>query len=298
MSVLTETLACQKYIRNYHINMELPAGMELSLSFFSPGASDSLKDGHLHCKTVPCCIFAQVLKGRYEIRCGGRFERIDRGEAFLTPPSSPMEIMHRSLSKRRRVMSARWIHFDFSTIGGMEAPSLLEMPLRVSAKEAGPIGALVASALKLKETQGNSFALEARRQEIAFGILRRICALCKLREGALDALRDSRLAAICDAIRREPWKAHSVSSLAKAASLSEPRLHSYLRERMGVTPMGLVRGIRMRLAAAELLEGELKLEALASKFGFANQFHFSRVFKSVYGEAPSEYRRRRFGVTQ
>ena len=278
--------------------MNTTGKMEIGLSYFEPGSSTSLTDGYLHCKTVPCCIFAQVLEGRYEIRCQGRFEKVERGEAFLTPPSVPMEIMHRSLSGSRKTMSARWIHFDFRTLGGMEALSLLEMPLRVPAKEAEPIGKLVASALELPEMQGNPIALEARRQELAFGILRRLGEFCKLREGALELLGDSRLAALCEAIRREPGKAYSVGSLAKEASLSAPRLHSYLRERLDVTPMGLVRRIRMRLAAEALMAGDLKLEALAERLGFANQFHFSRVFKSFYAESPSEYRRKRFGFTQ
>ncbi len=277
--------------------MNMPGAIELKLSYFAPGSSNELPDGRLHCKTVPCCIFCQALKGRYEIRCEGRFETIDPGEAFLTPPYKPMEIMHRSMSKTRKTMSARWIHFDFQTLSGIEALSLLEMPLRVPAKEAKPIGELVAAALKLKEAQGNPLLLEARRQETAYGILRGISEFCKMREGSLEILGDSRIAAICEAIRSAPEKTHTVRSLAKAAGISEPRLHSFLRERMDATPMELARRIKMRMAAEELMSGELKLDALAAKFGFANQFHFSRVFKSFYAEPPSEYRKKRFGGT-
>ncbi|MFA9478818.1 helix-turn-helix transcriptional regulator [Phycisphaerales bacterium AB-hyl4] len=48
---------------------------------------------------------------------------------------------------------------------------------------------------------------------------------------------------------------------------------------------------RIELAARHLLHTNLPIAVVAQEAGYADQYHFSRVFKRVTGYAPARYRR-------
>ncbi len=51
-----------------------------------------------------------------------------------------------------------------------------------------------------------------------------------------------------------------------------------------------MRKLRIESASRKLVESELPLAAIAVEVGFANQAHFSRIFKLVTGISPARYR--------
>ena len=52
------------------------------------------------------------------------------------------------------------------------------------------------------------------------------------------------------------------------------------------TPYGTLTRLKMNYAAEQLQSCNATVKQIAGKTGFANQFHFSRVFKSVFGLSP------------
>ena len=68
-------------------------------------------------------------------------------------------------------------------------------------------------------------------------------------------------------------------------------LATAFRQKFGVTVGEFVRQLRIEHACAELNKGDLPLAAIALQAGFADQSHFSKVFKSYVGMTPREYRR-------
>jgi len=68
-------------------------------------------------------------------------------------------------------------------------------------------------------------------------------------------------------------------------------LATTFRQKYGVTVGDFVRKLRVEKACAELTNGTLSLSTIALKAGFADQSHFSRVFKSYVGTTPARYRR-------
>lgn len=67
-------------------------------------------------------------------------------------------------------------------------------------------------------------------------------------------------------------------------------LATAFRQKFGVTIGEFVRRLRIEHACAELNKEDLSLSAIALQAGFADQSHFSKVFKSYVGMTPREYR--------
>ena len=77
------------------------------------------------------------------------------------------------------------------------------------------------------------------------------------------------------------------SNLAKELELSESRLSHLIAEHLGVPFRPYVLWLRLQRAAAELAHGRSLTEA-AHHAGFADGAHLSRVFRRMFGIAPSE----------
>jgi transcriptional regulator GlxA family with amidase domain len=89
----------------------------------------------------------------------------------------------------------------------------------------------------------------------------------------------------------EPW---SVDRLASALGLSSRTLHRALRRELGVSPMRLLRRVRLAQARADL-EGagrETSVTGVAFDCGFNHLGRFAGEYTRRFGESPSETLRR------
>ena len=84
----------------------------------------------------------------------------------------------------------------------------------------------------------------------------------------------------------------SVEELAKCAKMSRRYFEKLFFLEKGMTPRDYIIGLKMELAR-ELLRGEkLSVNDVAYELGYADVYHFSKIFKQKNGVSPSEYRRR------
>jgi AraC-like DNA-binding protein len=88
-------------------------------------------------------------------------------------------------------------------------------------------------------------------------------------------------------------EALGVERLAALCWLSSDHFARLFRERVGQTPARYVQERRMVLAAGRLLATGDDIGRIAQDCGFANRFHFSRVFSRTMGVPPAAYRRGR-----
>jgi AraC-like DNA-binding protein len=86
-------------------------------------------------------------------------------------------------------------------------------------------------------------------------------------EGSLD------LGLICDRIQ-----------------LSREHFVRLFTERMGMPPMRYYSRLKIEAARAMLSSTNLRVQEIADKLGYENQFNFARAFKRVAGMPPTEYR--------
>ncbi len=87
----------------------------------------------------------------------------------------------------------------------------------------------------------------------------------------------------------EPW---TLTTLARAAHVSEEHLRRLCRRELGRTPMAHLTSLRMQRAQELLAASSDKLDALAPEIGYRSAAVFARAFQRWVGCSPSDYRQR------
>jgi transcriptional regulator GlxA family with amidase domain len=83
----------------------------------------------------------------------------------------------------------------------------------------------------------------------------------------------------------------TVREIAEAANLSEGRFAHIFREATGFSVKDYMIRLRVSIARRLLLETTDTLDAIAARTGYADVSNFSRMFKSIDGISPGEFRR-------
>lgn len=122
------------------------------------------------------------------------------------------------------------------------------------------------------------------------------CAIAMLRQRP-EALRfqpllsDPRLARALQSMLDNPGAPHSVESLADAAGMSRTRFAVRFADAAGTTPARLLRDLRLTRAASLLAQGDMGVDRVALRMGFASRSAFTRAFTERFGQSPSKRRR-------
>lgn len=84
----------------------------------------------------------------------------------------------------------------------------------------------------------------------------------------------------------------SLSEAARACGVAPAYLSRLFRKHSNETPKAFLDRLRMSFAAQKLLRDNLQVKQVAEEAGYADVFHFSRVFKKTFGVAPSGFAKR------
>ncbi|AXB48779.1 AraC family transcriptional regulator [Amycolatopsis albispora] len=84
-----------------------------------------------------------------------------------------------------------------------------------------------------------------------------------------------------------------VSLLADALGMNARTLQRLFAEHVGIGPKWVIRRYRLHEVTERLAAGaEIDWAALAADLGYADQAHFTRDFKTMFGESPTHYAER------
>jgi AraC-like DNA-binding protein len=83
-----------------------------------------------------------------------------------------------------------------------------------------------------------------------------------------------------------------IADLARHCGLSAGYFVSAFKRSTGVTPHRWLMQRRVDTAKGLLADGDLAVSQIALACGFANQSHFTRVFRTIIGLTPADWRRR------
>lgn len=89
----------------------------------------------------------------------------------------------------------------------------------------------------------------------------------------------------------DPPPPFPLSKLARAAHVTTEHLCRLFRRTLKRSPLETVRLARLERAVTLMERTNLSLKQVAEATGFANPFHFSRLFRKVHGIPPRAYRR-------
>ena len=106
-----------------------------------------------------------------------------------------------------------------------------------------------------------------------------------------EAERESFLDDVRRYVRAQAGRLVDVAELAARQGQSRSHFSHRFKAATGLAPASWVRQVQLEEAARRLLDGDLKLEAIARAVGFANANHLCKVFRRHYHLSPGEFRR-------
>lgn len=272
----------------------------LRVPMFYAGHGEVHTAGWVHEKTVPHSIIAEATRGMYELECPDARLTTRPGEAWVTAPGMPLRITHHSDPETGALTQLRFLHFSFMLHDLMEVTRLFRMPMKLVAPQCAGIGEVIEELLRSDTPAAHKqLHWQARRQELAFRVLR---ILCEVAEPAPDAQllisRAQRLKPLIEHLRANLASPITASDMAKACHMSLSGFHRQFSEYAGTSPVNYLKRLRLNEAARLLLSTDLTLAEIADRVGFTNPFHFSREFKRGYKQSPSIYRTDTYGRLQ
>jgi len=223
-----------------------------------------------------------VLEGEGEVFLDGRRHALEPGAAFAYGPSTRVEI--------RTNADRPMLKYFLCLTGAGVAARLRQAGLRPgTVRKLGAAGEV-----------RNVFDDLVREGQWHSPLTREVCAvlgellLLKLAaairdRGAADPARGSfiRCKALIDANLE---RLVSLEEIAAAAHLDVSTVGRLFRRFQGTSPYQYLLRRKMNLAAEFLIETGAPVKEAAQRVGFADPYHFSRVFRAVHGVPPSHLR--------
>lgn len=133
---------------------------------------------------------------------------------------------------------------------------------------------------------------QLRIQELLLRYLRIVTRESALREEVLQCCREPWFREAASLIGRHPELPFSVEETARRVGMSRQTFYRKFKHAAGMPPLEYIRRKRLREAEPLLLGSDLSIAEIAERLRFADQFHFSHLFRKVYGLSPLHFRRR------
>ncbi len=83
--------------------------------------------------------------------------------------------------------------------------------------------------------------------------------------------------------------------VARRAGLSYESFRKRFASSLGIAPAKFQTQKRIEFAQAAIYQGTRTFQELADELGFCDAFHFSKTFKRLTGESPTEFRQKATG---
>ena len=228
-----------------------------------------------HAHDVP--LLSLVLQGSATEELGARSRELGVNSLLYTPSHETHG--HRFLTP------GRWLNIQFTPawftrVGACEG-MLPTAPRLVRGTAVGWASRLGA---ELREPDGVSqFAIEG-------ALLLLVADLARL-PNVGEPRRPRWLSAVEDATAASGTELPSVADLAALAGVHPSHLLRTFRRHHGTTVAAFARRRRLERARAEIATSPRPLSAIALDCGFADQSHFTRLFRQAFGETPGQYAR-------
>lgn len=224
-----------------------------------------------------------VLAGSGEVCHHGQAFALRPGGLYLIPAHAP----HSHACDGR--LELYWCHFAAETRHGTPLFSHLAVPYACRPADSRGVRALFAALTRLytDDSPGAVF----RRSGLLLQALAPFLEQADLTPWRLWHQRVDPFLPVLDLIARRAAEPLSVEELARAAHLSRCYFLSRFKQLFGVSPHQYQLQKRIELARTRLLRTADTVAHVSADLGFADAFHFSRLFKRMTGRSPQAFRR-------
>jgi len=240
----------------------------------------------------PQAAFVLTRQGRVETEFGK-----ESGLPRLTRGAGSVVCFPARLQRRSRALSPDGMHYTaalvaFDVFPGVDLLGFLDMPLLLPSDVGERVGVTLEALADLEDHAGGPFRRVARRQELCYRLLGEVLDLAPLREDATRRLAGlPRLRPVLehlDQLFAEPLR---IDQLAAIAGLSPGQFHRCFKTLTGTSPFEYAKRLRLQLAAGLLRSTDQAVAEIGAQVGWTDPFHFSKMFKGVYAQSPTAYRR-------
>jgi AraC-like DNA-binding protein len=104
-------------------------------------------------------------------------------------------------------------------------------------------------------------------------------------------IRDVRIAKVINHIENNIGKDFTNESLANIANMATNAFSRLFKEYVGETLQSFIKKKRIQHACLLLLHSNQSIDEIAEKTGFANRYHFTRIFSRITGYTPAKYKK-------
>ena len=178
-------------------------------------------------------------------------------------------------------MAHVYFHLKLCDLDGLDMLSLFKKPVFLSpAEDDLPFlfGCLDATDLE------SSFLLRERLEKTIFSMQRSAGITFECNRFSPAVIRAIKY------IRRHLSAQLTVEEIAENAFVSKSTLTKHFRRELSMSVLEYVTDLIMFEASQRLLKTDLSLLSISEKYGFSDQFYFSRRFKQKFGVSPRRYR--------
>ena len=211
------------------------------------------------------------------------------GTVFLLPPG--VVDRHDASKKERIVLS--FLHFNPGPIP-IGWPPVSQWPLfrQLPAENAlFQLFRLIMSCSPLDDKRFEPFL----KPTIEVMLRLYLCGNFEKREAGLDSGLSAPVEKVIQWVKgrveKYPSKKIHLQEMASQASVSAQHLCLLFKKDLQIRPMECARLLRTDLAGSMLERTRLTIKEISIRCGFENPFHFSRVFRGIYGVPPQTYRK-------
>jgi AraC-like DNA-binding protein len=217
--------------------------------------------------------------------------RLGPGDAHLIPAG----VRHRDDVPGSEGVRARWLHFTFRLLGGLDLFALLESPGYIPAAEAGEGREALREVIESYAAApgANPLALVASRRQAVSRFLAFLVKVCRPRRDMGELVELSRrLQPALVRIHEHYAEPLGRDDLARLANLSRSRFHHLFRQLTGMGAIEYLKHRRLQAAQALLLTTDQPIKQVSAAVGYGDPFHFTRLFTAAIGCSPRDFRRR------
>ncbi len=125
--------------------------------------------------------------------------------------------------------------------------------------------------------------------ELVFRVVRRFAAAGAEPEERKPA--DLRVLRIAEAMNADPARIPDNRELSRRSGMSVNTFLRLFKQEFGMSPQQYARILRIDLARSLIWRADRSLDEVAAATGFADRYHFSKVFKAVTQCTPAQFRR-------
>jgi AraC-like DNA-binding protein len=277
----------QQVRRANRFYLSLKSGRKKALSVLCGGYEECASDYAIHREAFPFLTLEYVLAGKGRVRLGGREGALAAGVVFTYGPTTPHEILADPSDPPRKY---------FVNFTGQRAFTLL----RSCGLSPGTFCG-ISRATRVQHLFDELIEHGARGGRLAAELCNALFKYLVLRVSSTATSGDEHRSPAymtyirCrDHIERHFTRLQTLQQIASETGLDGAYLCRLFKRFDHQSPYNTLVRFKMNEAAEQLRTTDLLIKDVAASQGYADAFHFSRVFKAAFGISPQEFRRLKF----